>query len=215
MAQLIKTKGWIFVNDNQLHITVIDKPYWVESKKYWRAKNGTELLPRELFPDMKQEDTPIEVEIIVNSIPTVLSEDLDIDEELERFFESKHLFVDADDLLTVRHCNGSPTDKIYYFEDVARHFAQLQKKQIMKGLCYETKLYKDEEGDGIDTPIESWLALENNEITNIPNIGLKAGDNVKVIIVKDEQLNHKPNIEPPSFEESQGEFNSYNVALNG
>jgi hypothetical protein len=132
MAQLIKTKGWVFVDDNQLHITVIDKPYWVESKKYWRAKNGTELLPRELFPDMKQEDTPIEVEITVNSIP---NEDLDIDEELQRFFETEHLFVDVDDLLTVRHSNGSPTDKIYYFEDIARHFAQWQKEKTINKAC--------------------------------------------------------------------------------
>ncbi len=60
-------------------------------------------------------------------------------------------------------------------------------EQIMQGLCYETKVYRDEEGDGIDTPIESWLALENNEITNLPNIGLKEGDRVKIIIVKDNE----------------------------
>lgn len=82
MAQLIKTKGWIFVDNNQLHITVIDKPYWVESEKYWRAKNGTELLPRELFSDMKQEDTPIEVEISVNSLPAEQA-----DEELEKLIQ--------------------------------------------------------------------------------------------------------------------------------
>jgi hypothetical protein len=57
----------------------------------------------------------------------------------------------------------------------------------MKGFCYETKVYRDEEGDGIDTPIESWLALENNEITNLPNIGLEDGDTVKVIIVKEDK----------------------------
>lgn len=65
--------------------------------------------------------------------------------------------------------------------------AQWQKEQMMKGLCYETKVYRDEEGDGIDTPIESWLALENNEIMNLPNIGLKDGDKVKVIIVKEDE----------------------------
>lgn len=63
--------------------------------------------------------------------------------------------------------------------------AQWQKEQMMKGFCYETTVYRDEEGDGIDTPIESWLALENNEITNLPNIGLKEGEKVKVIIVKE------------------------------
>ena len=62
-----------------------------------------------------------------------------------------------------------------------------KKEQMMKGFCYETKVYRDEEGDGIDTPIESWLALENNEITNLPNIGLSDGDKVKVIIVKEDK----------------------------
>ena len=65
--------------------------------------------------------------------------------------------------------------------------AKWQEEQMMKGFCYETKVYRDEEGDGIDTPIESWLALENNEITNLPNIGLKDGDKVKVIIVKEDE----------------------------
>ena len=72
-------------------------------------------------------------------------------------------------------------------ENTARHFADWQKEQMMKGFCYETTVYRDEEGDGIDTPIESWLALENNEITNLPNIGLKDGDKVKVIIVKEDE----------------------------
>ena len=73
------------------------------------------------------------------------------------------------------------------YDDIRKtaiHFAQWQKEQMMKGLCYETKVYRDEEGDGIDTPIESWLALENNEITNLPNIGLKEGDKVKIFIIK-------------------------------
>jgi hypothetical protein len=65
--------------------------------------------------------------------------------------------------------------------------ANWQKEQMMKGFCYETRVYQDEEGDGIDTPIESWLALENNEIMNLPNIGLKDGDKVKVIIVKEDE----------------------------
>lgn len=85
-------------------------------------------------------------------------------------------------------CNDG--DNSYYEECTAAVFkdgAQWQKEQMMKGLCYETKVYRDEEGDGIDTPIESWLALENNEIRNLPNIGLEDGDKVKVIIVKEDK----------------------------
>lgn len=73
------------------------------------------------------------------------------------------------------------------FRTIVYYFANWQKEQLMKGLCYETKVYRDEEGDGIDTPIESWLALENNEITNLPNIGLKEGEKVKIIIVKEDE----------------------------
>ena len=110
MAQLIKTKGWIFVDDNQLHITVIDKPYWVESEKYWRAKNGTELLPRELFPDMKQEDTPIEVEISVNSLPAKQQKQQTIEKACEwivnnvnnslYYDEHDNAFIDTEELIT-------------------------------------------------------------------------------------------------------------------
>lgn len=76
------------------------------------------------------------MEDLINSLPAEQpSEDLDIDEELKRFFEINNLFVDANDLQTVRHCNGSPVDKRYYFEDIARHFAQLQKHQTIKKAC--------------------------------------------------------------------------------
>jgi predicted aldo/keto reductase-like oxidoreductase len=63
------------------------------------------------------------------------SEDLDIDEELQRFFEINNLYVDIVDLQTIHNYNGNPTDKIYYFEDVARHFAQLQKERIINKAC--------------------------------------------------------------------------------
>lgn len=55
----------------------------------------------------------------------------------------------------------------------------------MKNVVLETKVMKDSDGDGIDTPYEEWLTLEDTEIPFIPdNIGLKDGDKVKIIIIK-------------------------------
>ena len=59
------------------------------------------------------------------------------------------------------------------------------KQEMMKNVVLETKVMKDNDGDGIDTPYEEWLTLEDTEIPFIPdNIGLKDGDKVKVIIIK-------------------------------
>ena len=56
---------------------------------------------------------------------------------------------------------------------------------VRKNVVLETKVMKDSDGDGIDTPYEEWLTLEDTEIPFIPdNIGLKDGDKVKVIIIK-------------------------------
>ena len=90
---------------------------------------------------------------------------------------------------------------------LARHFAEWQKQQIkealqteyekgrfdmreeiMKGTVLETKVMMDCDGDGIETPYEEWLTLENTEIPYIPNnLRLKEGDKVQLIIVKTEQ----------------------------
>ena len=61
--------------------------------------------------------------------------DKDLEEELKRFFEINNLYVDPNDLQTIRHYNGSSTDKRYYFEDIARHFAQWQKEQVIEKAC--------------------------------------------------------------------------------
>lgn len=65
--------------------------------------------------------------------------------------------------------------------------ANWQKEQMMKGFCYETRVYQDCDGDDVESPFQEWLGLELNEITALPNIGLKEGDKVKVIIVKEDE----------------------------
>lgn len=72
-------------------------------------------------------------------------------------------------------------------DDFFKAGAKWQKEQMMKNVVLETKVMKDSDGDGIDTPYEEWITLEDAEIPFIPdNIGLKDGDKVKVIILKDE-----------------------------
>jgi hypothetical protein len=79
---LVKIKGWIFVDDGHLLITLRDKPYWVEPEGYWRARNGADLLPRNLFPDMKQEDEPVEVIVKVED-PVVSQQEQSVGDDLE------------------------------------------------------------------------------------------------------------------------------------
>lgn len=66
--------------------------------------------------------------------------------------------------------------------------AQWQREQIMKGLCFETKVYLEDDGCAEDFNYMEWLDLENKEITELPieALVLKDGDKVKVIIVKED-----------------------------
>lgn len=52
------------------------------------------------------------------------------------------------------------------------------KEQMMKGLCFETKVYLESDGCAEDFNESEWLDLENTEITDLPveALGLKAGD---------------------------------------
>ena len=76
------------------------------------------------------------------------------------------------------YCN----DKIAFLAGV-----EWMKKEILKNVVLETKVMEDSDGDGIETPYEKWLTLENTEIPFIPeNIGLKDGDKIKIIVFKDE-----------------------------
>ena len=106
----------------------------------------------------------------INSLPAEQASE-DLEKAAKKYAVAKHHDKTLQDIVAIDFIAG----------------ANWQKEQMMKGFCYETKVYRDEEGDGIDTPIESWLALENNEITNLPNIGLKEGDKVKILIVKEDE----------------------------
>lgn len=74
------------------------------------------------------------------------------------------------------------------FDDAIKYGMKVQKKLMMKAAVLETKVIRDSDGDGIDYPFVEWLELEDNEIIDLPDsLGLKEGDRVKLIIVKDEQ----------------------------
>lgn len=80
--------------------------------------------------------------------------------------------------------------KCSYLQDVMYGWELGQKdakEQMMKGLCFETKVYLESDGCAEDFNESEWLDLENTEITELPvdALGLKAGDKVKVIIVKE------------------------------
>jgi hypothetical protein len=60
-----------------------------------------------------------------------------------------------------------------------------QKQQMMKNVVLETEVLMDCDGDGIETPYEEWLTLEDTEIPYVPD-GFKDGDIVKVILIKED-----------------------------
>lgn len=79
---------------------------------------------------------------------------------------------------------GNPTDKDCI--EMFKAGAMWQKEQLMKGFCFETKVYHDDDGTTEDGNYEEWWNLEDSEIIDVPveELGLKDGDKVNVIIVK-------------------------------
>lgn len=73
------------------------------------------------------------------------------------------------------------------FDDAIKYGMKAQKELMMKAAVLETKVIRDSDGDGIDYPFVEWLELEDNEIIDLPDsLGLKEGDRVKIIIIKEE-----------------------------
>lgn len=65
--------------------------------------------------------------------------------------------------------------------------AKWKDEHLMKNVVLETEVLRDSDGDGVDTPCESWLTLADTEIPGLPeSLGLEEGDKVKVIIVKED-----------------------------
>lgn len=54
------------------------------------------------------------------------------------------------------------------FLEIFKAGAQWKEQQMMKGLCYETQVYLDSDGDDIEIPHSEWLALENRDMIKIP-----------------------------------------------
>ena len=92
----------------------------------------------------------------------------------------------------VNNCSaiGMPNDHIPSWVQDAMinefiHGAQWKEEQMMDNVVLVTEVLRDSDGDGVETPYESWLTLANTEIPELPeSLGLEEGDKVKVIIVK-------------------------------
>ncbi len=85
---------------------------------------------------------------------------------------------------------GSNFNKSWYShpELAFKAGAEWMYNELMKGLCFETKVYLESDGCAEDFNESEWLDLENTEITELPvdALRLKAGDKVKIIIVKED-----------------------------
>lgn len=97
----------------------------------------------------------------------------DLEKEIERYFKNWYEPPYSEDRGNV--------------DAVAKHFAAWQMQQLTKNVVLETEVLRDSDGDGVEIPYESWLTLANTEIPELPeSLGLKEGDNVKVIIIKED-----------------------------
>lgn len=90
----------------------------------------------------------------IDSIPDK-PESKDLEEEIDRFED------------WINNFNQSDYPTSYTVRDIARHFAEWQKQQIMK--------------DAVE------LTITNTSFIPLPKLDIKAGDKVKIIITKTEQ----------------------------
>ena len=121
----------------------------------------------------------------INSLPAEQVSE-DLEEEIKSY------------LITNRQYAGGDEEDLWgddCIQDAIKHGANWQKQQIINKSC-------------------EWLQKHMNDyLVHGRDIDFLYDDFRKAMGKEDEP--NIVNIEPPSFEESQGEFNSYNVALNG
>ena len=145
----------------------------------------------------------------IDSLPKESGCEVNFTTKSEDLEEAMELSVSEEPLLEF-FATGQPTIGAYNEDSLRNQFeagAEWQKQQMkealqteyekgrfdmreemLKNTVLETKVMMDCDGDGIETPYEEWLTLENTEILYIPdNLGLKEGDKVKIIIIKSEQ----------------------------
>jgi hypothetical protein len=123
------------------------------------------------------------------------NKEANLEEEIENWIKTKHfVFTEIDEIIeTARHFAEWQKQKDQETIELAEDHEMLagmnrMKEEMMKDAVLETKVMIDCDGDGIETPYEEWLTLENTEIPSLPDsLGLKDGDKVKIIIVKEEQ----------------------------
>ncbi len=95
-----------------------------------------------------------------------------LDKSYEKYGEKK--------MMELTHFDG------YAMLEAIEFGAKWKEQQLMKNVVLETEVLRDSDGDGVETPYESWLTLANTEIPELPeSLGLKEGDKVKIVIVKD------------------------------
>lgn len=143
---------------------------WFEERPYAFSKEGKRYKG---FPEDKS-DIFILVEEPVN-------EDLDI--AIGEYCSNPDNFITYIDVAS--GFRSKQKDDIPLIIKAIKFGANWKKQQLMKNVVLETEVLRDSDGDGVDTPYESWLTLANTEIPDLPeSLGLREGDKVKVIIIK-------------------------------
>ena len=114
---------------------------------------------------------------LIKIIDTLAEEPISegLEEEMNRYLEGNGMFVDADNGKVKRY-NGDSVDNRWDYEDIARHFANWQKEQMMK--------------DTIEAKVVLWeglksFALAIHDMDKALSL-FNDGDKVKLLIIKED-----------------------------
>lgn len=105
--------------------------------------------------------------------------EVDLEKEICNYFNNWYFDEEMDIMVKPDHYSARFND----IKAVARHFAEWQKKMMMKNVVLETTIIMDSDGCAEDGNELEWLAYEDDEIVNMPE-WCKEGDKVMVLVIK-------------------------------
>jgi len=198
MDKIEKVKGWIARDDDGTLAIHYEKPRRVCYQNgnimpdgtpwVWENEAGYGLLPVKIFPDLKWEDEPIEVELTIKRVSTLSEEpDKNLEEAAEKYLnkvfgDGKHQQFYKDLFIAGWKCRDDqmpmPEDTVLFQKGVAEG-RRLEREDVLGDVVegYVDKDYIVTEGP--------FYFIRSKNI-DLPNV-YKEGDKVRIIMLKDEE----------------------------